>query len=380
MDDVTLHRHLVNRQGSRRDLNTPCLLVDIDALDRNIGRMAAFAAANGLKLRPHAKTHKSVEVARRQIVAGACGVCCAKIGEAEVLAEGGITALHITSPVVSAPAIDRLMRLATQSDQIMVVVDNLDNVASLARAATETRLELDVIIDIDPGMRRTGVASAAAAVDIARAARSCPSLRYRGVQFYCGIEQHIESFEARRIAVAMRTDYLREVIQALTADGAPPEIVTGGGTGTHEIDAELGVFTELQVGSYVFMDAQYLACGVRDVSGPPYETALFVDTRVVSVNAVGLVTVDGGLKAFASEAGPPVIVAGAPEGSAYVFMGDEHGAIMLPAGSVAPRLGDIVSLRAPHCDPTVNLYDTYHVVSGDTLKALWPVSARGRSR
>ena len=173
---------------------------------------------------------------------------------------------------------------------------------------------------------------------------------------------------------------LRAVIDALAAVGGRPRIVTGGGTGSHRIDATLGLFTELQVGSYVFMDAQYLACDLTgDDEASPFETALMIDARVVSANTPGLVTLDAGLKAFSTDAGPPLVLSGAPAGATYRFMGDEHGALTLPEGATLP-LAHVVTLGAPHCDPTVNLYDTYHVVQGDTLRALWPVAARGRSR
>ena len=380
MHDSALHAHLLGQPGSRRRLNTPCLIVDIDALDRNISGMADWARTRGVNLRPHAKTHKSVDISRRQIGAGAVGMCCAKIGEAEVLAEGGIGGLLITSPVVAAPAVQRLLALRQSVPELLVVTDHPANVAALADAADRARTTLQVIIDIDPGFHRTGVASPQDAVALARLIRTRPSLQLAGVQFYCGTDQHIERYDERQSAVSRRIDYLNQVIGALTRDDAAPAIVTGGGTGTHHIDAALGVFTELQVGSYVFMDEQYRACDLRDSATVPFETALFVDTRVVSANVPDLVTVNGGLKAFASEGGPPRIVAGAPTDAYYEFMGDEHGGIVLPAAAVAPRLDDLVTFSTPHCDPTVNLYDTYHVVSGDTLQALWPVSARGRSR
>jgi len=172
---------------------------------------------------------------------------------------------------------------------------------------------------------------------------------------------------------------LTETLAALKAAGLPAPIVTGGGTGTHAIDAELGVFTELQVGSYVFMDHQYEVCALREGGPQPFETSLMVDSRVISANHPMLATIDAGLKAFATEAGPPPILAGVAEGSQYRFMGDEHGAVVPPRGVAPPALGERVTLAAPHCDPTVNLYDAYHVVRGDTLEAIWPVSARGRS-
>jgi D-serine deaminase-like pyridoxal phosphate-dependent protein len=380
MTDEELHAHLIDRQGSRRDLNTPVLVIELDALTRNIARMASFAAAHGLKLRPHAKTHKSPEIARRQVAAGAVGACCAKLGEAEVLADGGVTrGLHITSPVVSAPAMRRLAALNARTEDLMCVVDNLDNVRALGEAAKGGK-PLTVIVDIDPGIHRTGVASPEAALALFEAICAEPSLRYGGVQCYCGREQHIAGFAERKAAMEDRAVLIRDVISALTEAGGAPAIVTGGGTGTHRIDAGMGLFTELQVGSYVFMDSQYLACDLTgDDDGSPFETSLMIDARVVSDNAKGMVTLDAGFKAFSTDAEAPVVLAGAPAGAKYFFMGDEHGALVVPDGE-PPALAEIVTLGAPHCDPTVNLHDTYHVVQGDTLRALWPIAARGRSR
>ena len=379
--DRRLHGELIGRQGSRRSLNTPALVLDLDALDRNIATMAAIATAKGVDLRPHAKTHKSVDIAQRQIAAGAVGLCCAKLGEAETLAEGGIPGLHITSPVVSPSAIARLAALNATAERLSVVCDHPDNAAALAAAISAER-PLTVVVDIDPGIKRTGVASAAAAVTLAKLIEAAPSLRYGGVQFYCGREQHIEDWAERRKAVEERTVYLQGVITALAAAGLPPPIVTGSGTGTHRIDLELGVFTELQVGSYVFMDDQYRACDLagQGADQPPYEASLFVDSRVVSANAGGLVTVDAGFKAFATEGHPPTVGEGAPEGARFAFMGDEHGAVIAPDIASKLTISDRVVLGVPHCDPTVDLYDSYHVVSGDTLVDIWPVSARGRSR
>jgi D-serine deaminase-like pyridoxal phosphate-dependent protein len=379
--DLRLHGDLIGRQGSRRSLNTPVLVLDLDVLDRNIATMAALAASKGMALRPHAKTHKSVDIARRQVAAGALGLCCAKLGEAETLAEGGIEGLHITSPVVSPSAIARLIALNGRMDRLSAVVDHPANVAALAQAASADR-PLTVIIDIDPGIKRTGVASAEAAVELVQAIAAAPSLRYGGVQFYCGREQHIEDFTERRDAVRKRTDYLLRVIGALTTAGHPPVIVTGSGTGTHRIDLELGVFTELQVGSYVFMDDQYRACDLagEGADRPPYGASLFVDARVVSASAHGLVTVDAGFKAFSTEGHPPTAGEGAPEGTKFMFMGDEHGALVASGIEDGLTVGDRVVLSVPHCDPTANLYDSYHVVQDDTLVGIWPVSARGQSR
>ena len=362
----------------RADLNTPALTLDRAAFAANVAAMAAFAHAHRLALRPHAKTHKSADIARAQLAAGAVGLCCAKLGEAEALADEGITGIHLTSPVVTPPAIARLIALNAVSPRLSVVADHPDNVAALARAA-RAQTPLTVLVDIDPWNRRTGVASAGAALDLAQAVTAADSLTYGGVQFYCGSQQHIPDFAERRAAIAERTAYLSEIVALLTAHDLAPPVITGGGTGSYAIDAELGVLTELQVGSYIFMDREYGDCDLDGSGTPPFATALTVDASVVSANAAGLVTIDAGLKAFATEAGPPPIVAGAPAGSSYRFMGDEHGGITLPADAPTPALGSRIVLATPHCDPTVNLYDAYHVMDGDTLVAIWPVTARGRS-
>ena len=375
-----LHRHLVGQQGSRRSLNTPALVLDLDMLDRNIAEMAAFAKAHNVQLRPHSKTHKSADVARRQIAAGALGVCCAKLGEAEALAEQGIESLHITSPVVTPQAIDRLVALNAKVSGLMIVVDHPANAEALAAAAAKAGKPLTVVIDIDPGMHRTGVASPDDAVALVKKVAGLKSLRYAGVQFYCGSHQHIKGFAERKASIEERTAYLKGIIDRLVAAGLKPGIVTGSGTGTHFIDAKLGVFTELQVGSYVFMDHDYAVCDLRGLDQPTFDQALQIDARVVSANTPGMVTVDAGLKAMATEKGPPMILKGAVEGATTRFMGDEHLAVIAPEGQAAPALAEQVVLVPPHCDPTVNMYESYHVVKGDTLVDIWPVTARGRSR
>ena len=380
MEAEKLHRHLIGQQGSRRSLNTPALVLDLDMLDRNIAEMAKFAKAHNVRLRPHSKTHKSADIARRQIAAGALGVCCAKLGEAEALGEQGISGLHITSPVVTPQAIDRLMALNGKVEGLMVVVDHPANVEALDAAAGKAGRKLTVIIDIDPGLHRTGVATPDGVVELVRKVVGSKNLVYAGVQFYCGRHQHIVDFQQRKAEIEERTEYLKVSLAKLEAAKLKPGIVTGSGTGTHYIDAKLGVFTELQVGSYVFMDHDYNVCDLRGLDKPTFEQALQIDARVVSSNTPGMVTVDAGLKAMATEKGPPMILKGAVEGATTRFMGDEHLAVIAPEGKSPPGHGEQVILTPPHCDPTVNLYEAYHVVKGDTLVEIWPVTARGRSR
>lgn len=379
-DDLTLHAHLIGRQGSRADLNTPVLVLDVEALDRNIAALAALVAAKGVGLRPHAKTHKSIDIAKRQLAAGALGVCCAKIGEAEVLAGGGIIGILITSPVAAPRAIERLAALAARAEGLMAVVDHPAVAMRIDAALAGVGAMLDIVIDIDPGIARTGVASPAAAVAVAQAIAALPNFRYRGVQYYCGSQQHIEDYAERRAAIVERTDYLKSVIAALTDAGFAPDIITGSGTGTHRIDLDLGAFTEYQTGSYVFMDKQYEDCDLTGDGSAPFETALGVDARVVSANHSGLVTIDAGFKALSTDGGVAVVRRGAPETAFFAFMGDEHAALVSPGIGEQLAPGDPVTLTVPHCDPTVNLYDHYHIVTGDTLVDIWPVNARGRAR
>jgi 3-hydroxy-D-aspartate aldolase len=366
---------LIGLPGSRWQLGTPVLVLDLDALDRNIERMARFAAEHGVALRPHVKTHKTPEIGWRQRDAGAIGLSCAKLGEAEVMAAAGLDdGLLITSPIVTAPALERLAALHARTRGLACVVDHPLGVAAMAQALAGTGKPLDVLIDIDPGFHRTGVTSPEAAVALWQAIEAAPALRYRGVQFYCGAQQHIPDFADRSATIIEKADILRTTLAALAEAGAPAGVVTGGGTGTHRIDVTLNLFTELQPGSYVVMDQEYAAC---DLTGnePPFDIALSVQSSVISANTPGMVTLDAGIKAFATDGGIPFVLSGAPANAAYGFMGDEHGAL-----SADLPLGEVVSLGVSHCDPTINLYDTYHVVRGDTLIALWPVAARGRSR
>lgn len=357
---------------ARCGLPTPALVIDRPALDRNIAKMAGFAAAHGLALRPHAKTHKSATIAQRQIAAGAVGVCCAKLGEAEALVAEGIGDILLTSPVVRDDAIRRLVALAAGPPRLCLVVDHPEPTARIASAAAAAGLTLPVLIDVDPGLHRTGVASPQAAVELAQRIASTPSLRLDGVQFYCGREQHIQSLAERRAVIVERTDYLHKVIAALAVAGHTVARVSGSGTGTFMLDAALGVLTELQCGSYVFMDREYLDCALDDGHAPTFEPALYVDATVISANHASHVTVDAGFKALAADAGPPAVVGGGE----YRFMGDEHGAVI--GASPPPRLGGRLSLLQGHCDPTVNLHDVYAVVDEGRVVEFWPVTARGR--
>lgn len=359
----------------RDEVTTPSLVLDVDALDGNIDIMVEFARSQGVGLRPHAKSHKSVDISRRLIEAGALGACCATLGEAEALAAGGIGGLLITSPVTAPSMLKRLEHLLGKGADVMVVADNVGNIGGLADAAASSAVRLPVIVELDVGTGRTGCASVADAVAVARAIAGHDSLRFAGVQAYWGHLQQVMPYAERRRLVEAQGLRLGELVSALTALDMAPAIVTGGGTGTHRIDATLGLFTELQSGSFIFLDSLYGAIELAP-GGNPFTPSLFVAASVVSASHPGKVIINAGLKALATDSGKPVPVLGSPEAARFRFMGDEHGAIEF-GNHPAPALGAVVELLTPHCDPTVNLYSSYKIVRGGDVIGEWPISARG---
>lgn len=366
---------LLQQQGSRHALASPALLLDLDAFEANIVTMAGWAKEKGIGLRPHAKTHKCSRIAKAQVAAGAKGACVATISEAEVLAGAGIPGVLITSTIVTEDKIARLKALNERAEGLMVIADDPGNVDRLAAAATDGK-PLKVVVDVEVGCGRTGVADVPQALVLIDRIASHASLRFAGLQAYDGDVQAIPDYHERAAALAGHLVPLRAVLTALSDRGQKPAIVSGGGTGTHHIDGDGGLFTELQAGSYVFMDRIYGSCDLRNGGTGTFRQSLFVKTTVISAAKPGYVTTDAGLKAFATDGGAPVIARGAPEGAAYSFMGDEHGRISFgPGQSLA--VGQQVECVPPHCDPTANLYDCYHVVRGDTLVDIWPIDARG---
>ena len=376
--DLQINAPLIGVPGGRHLLDTPALLIDLPVMTRNIERMAAFAKSRGIGLRPHVKTHKSVEIARRQVAAGAIGVSCVTMGEAEVMVEGGIPGVLITSPAVTPSKIARLMKLAQRArpGDVMVVVDSPRNLADLVQAASALTHPLDVLVDYGAGYNRTGAATQAQVLELAKLVAAEPRLRLRGLQSYAGNLQHIVARDQRSAAASGLRETVAGIVAAARRQGLNFEIVTGAGTGTHDLDSQENAFTELQAGSYVFMDAEYTQVLSSDGQPSPFEVSLFVQTAVVSTNAADWVTVDGGTKG-STDSGAPLVARGVDPASRYAFFGDEHGKLMLPGGP-RPALGARVEFVTPHCDPTVNLYDAYHVVDGGTLLAIWPVDARGK--
>ena len=369
---------LIGQQGSRWRLPTPALVVDLDRLEANIARMAARTKAAGLALRPHAKTHKSSFIAKAQIAAGASGACCAKPGEAEALAAAGVRGLLITSPIASEDVAERCAALTALDPDLMVTVDNAIGAHALQAACAAAATAIGVVIDVDVGMGRTGVASVAAAVALADVIAGCPDLRLRGVQGYGGSWQHLEGAEVRLAAVQAGMPRLTAAVESLRAKGHACPLVTGGGTGTVTADIATGVLTELQCGSYVFMDNQYADALGADDDGA-FATSLMVQSRVISANAKAWVTIDAGLKAFATDGPPPRPLTAPFAGAAYFYFGDEHGGLPRPDGAPV-TLGERVELMVPHCDPTVDRYGAYHLVRGDVLVDIVPIEAARQSR
>ncbi len=369
---------LVGKPGGLRELTTPALVLDLDAFEQNIAAYQRQINLHGLRARPHAKSHKCAEIARRQIAAGAVGVCTASLHEAEALVAEGINDLLITSPVIGAGKLDRLVQLLERGATVAVVVDDQESAASMAAAAHRAGHTLDVMIDVDLGMGRTGVSDMDAALRLVDLVCEREGVRYRGLQAYSGRVQHIEKFAERDEVYCGQLRSLSALIAALDQRGLKPGTVSGGGTGTLEFDCRDGILTEHQAGSYIFMDVEYGAVRLRaNDAGAPFATSLFLHSTVISRNVPGQVTIDAGLKSFATDGPLPSVSAGAPAGTAYSFFGDEHGCLTFPAATDRLALGSVVAFVTPHCDPTINLHDVLHVVRQDTVVDIWPIVGRG---
>jgi D-serine deaminase-like pyridoxal phosphate-dependent protein len=354
-------------------LETPALVLDRGALERNIQCMAETGRQAGVALRPHAKTHKSPHIALLQMRAGAVGIACATVAEAEALAAAGITGLLITSPMMGAAKFDRLARL-NRNHGVTVVADDSAQVTGLLAALHPGDRRLRVAVDVDVGQARTGVTDLAAGVALARMIAAEPQLEFAGIQGFAGHAQHIIDPEGRKAATARSAATLMSFAKALGGAGLPPDLITGSGTGTYGLDAR-GPYNELQVGSYVFMDADYARIKDERGQGLSFAPSLFALASVVSTNRPGQVTVDAGTKALATNGPSPCVIIGAPNGTAYKFAGDEHGILTIPNGAPPPRLGARVLIGATHCDPTVNLHRSFNLFENGNVEQ-WPICGR----
>ncbi|MCP4819816.1 MAG: DSD1 family PLP-dependent enzyme [Shimia sp.] len=357
---------------------TPALVLDLDALERNVAKMGDYARSHGMRHRVHGKMHKSVDVAKLQMrLGGAIGVCCQKVSEAEAFVRGGIPDVLVSNQVRDLRMIDRLAQLPKLGATVSVCVDDLANVSELSQAAQRHGFVLEVLVEIDCGAGRCGVSDPAQAVAIAQAVKAAEGLRFAGVQAYQGAMQHLTTYAEREAAAAAAHAVVKQVLEAMQGAGIKAELVTGGGTGSFEFESASGLYNELQCGSYAFMDADYGqvlgANGARLDTGH-WENALFVLSSVMSATQPGKAIVDAGLKAMSMESGLPLVFG--REDLAYVEASDEHGAIVDPKGALS--ISDKVRLVPGHCDPTCNLHDWYVGVRNGVVECLWPVSARGK--
>lgn len=361
------------------DVQTPCLILDLDALERNVGKMGEYAKAHGMRLRSHGKMHKSVDVQKLQErLGGAIGVCCQKVSEAEVFARGGIKDILVSNEVRDPVKIDRLARLPKRGARISVCVDDPANVAELAAAAQKHGTMLECLVEIDCGQGRCGVGTAGAAIEIARAIDKTPGLKFAGIQAYQGAMQHLENYADRKAKLDTAVAVTRSVVEALRAAGLNPELVSGGGTGSYYFESNSGVYNELQCGSYAFMDADYGRIKDRHdkrIDRGEWENALFILTSVMSHAKPGQAVCDAGLKVQSLDSGLPVVYG--RDDVRYVSASDEHGVIEDPRGVL--RINEKLKLVPGHCDPTCNLHDWYVGVRNGKVEVVWPVSARGKS-
>jgi len=361
------------------DIQTPALVLDLDALERNIKKMGDYAAAHGMRHRVHGKMHKSVDVAKLQErLGGAVGVCCQKVSEAEVFVRGGIKDVLVSNQVRDPMKIDRLAQLPTLGSRIIVCVDDLANVAELSAAAQKHGTQLEIFVEIDCGAGRCGVTTTEAVVEIAQAVEAAEGLKFTGIQAYQGAMQHMDSYEDRKAKLDVAITQVQDAVEGLKAAGIDCELVSGGGTGSYYFESNSGVYNELQCGSYAFMDADYGRILDKDgkrIDQGEWENAFFILTQVMSHAKADKAIVDAGLKAQSVDSGLPVIFG--RDDVEYVKCSDEHGVVADPDGKLA--VGEKLRLVPGHCDPTANVHDWYVGVRNGKVETLWPVSARGKA-
>ena len=361
------------------DIQTPCLILDLDALERNIRKMGDYAKNMGMRHRVHGKMHKSVDVALLQEkLGGSCGVCCQKVSEAEVFVRGGIKDILVSNQVRDAAKIDRLARIPKLGARTIVCVDDEANVADISAAAVKHGTQLECLVEIDCGAGRCGVNTTAAVIDIAKAIAAAPNLKFSGLQAYQGAMQHIDKYEDRKAEIEVAVAMVADAVKALKALGINCEIVGGGGTGSYYFESASGVYNELQCGSYAFMDADYgriLDKQGNRIDRGEWENALFILTSVMSHTKADKAIVDAGLKVQSVDSGLPVVFGRTDV--KYIKCSDEHGVVEDSKGIL--KVGDKLKLIPGHCDPTCNVHDWYVGVRNGMVEKLWPVSARGKA-
>lgn len=361
------------------DIQTPCLVVDLDALERNIKKMGDFAKQMGVRHRVHGKMHKSVDIALLQEELGdACGVCCQKVSEAEVFARGGIKDVLVSNQVRDPQKIKRLARIPKLGARTLCCVDDVTNVADLSAAAVAEGTQIECLVEIDCGAGRCGVNTTEAVVEIAKAIEAAPGLKFGGIQAYQGAMQHMDEYSARKAKIDIAVAQVKDAVDTLASMGIECDIVGGGGTGSYYFEGNSGVYNELQCGSYAFMDADYGRILDKDgkrIDQGEWENALFILTSVMSHTKADKAICDAGLKVQSVDSGLPFIFGRTDV--EYVKCSDEHGVISDPKGVLA--INEKLRLVPGHCDPTCNVHDWYVGVRGGKVEKLWPVDARGKA-
>lgn len=360
------------------EIDTPALLIDLDTCESNLAKMARKVKGSGVHLRPHAKTHKCPVIAHQQVALGARGVCCQKVDEAEAMVQAGVRDVLISNEVVGKSKLQRLAAHARMA-RIGVCVDDGRNVTDLNDAALAFGAQIDVLIEIDVGMNRCGVASGEEALTLARAVDACAGLRLRGIQAYHGKAQHVRDYDERGRLLVQAIKKARYTRDLLLRHGLCCDIVSGAGTGSHPFELQSEVYNELQVGSYIFMDADYLRnLDKEGKNDHEFQPSLFVYTTVMSHPTADRAVVDAGMKALSVDSGLPVVWD--DKGLEYVSVSDEHGVLSLNPDHSPVAVGDKLRLLPGHCDPTVNLYDYFVGTRANRVEGLWPITARGPGR
>ncbi len=364
---------------SKWELDTPALCVDLDALEANLATLQATVSRNGIASRPHAKTHKCPAIARLQLESGSVGICTAKVSEAEVMLEHGIERVLMTTANVTPFKIERAMGLTRWYPGFVHATDTPENARDLSEAAQAAGVTADVVVDVDPGGHRTGITAGRPALELAQLVDRLPALRLRGMLCYDGGSQHVHGFQERRAQTLERLAPAAETFEMMERAGLDTEIFSGGGTGTYNIDHETPGFTDVQVGSYVFMDAQYLAIGGATDSEvySDFEPSLTILTTVLNSQYAGRVTTDAGAKACTINQPWPIVKG--ESGMSYRSGSDEFGTLRYENPSRTYQVGDKLELIVSHCDPVVNLYDQMYATRNDRVEAVWRIAARGRS-
>ena len=366
-------------------LNTPSLLIDKSVLLKNIKTMSDYTIKNKINLRPHAKSHKISEIAKMQIKHGAIGICVATLYEAEVMSKNNIENILITTPITNLNSENKLCKLIKSSKNIMLIIDSIYGLKFLEKIAIKIKKRINILVDCDimgigsNKIRRTGAKSIKEIVNLASLININEHLNYMGITAYAGDVQHINNYNERKIETTIRHNYLNKVINKLKKENLSPQIISGGGTGSYDIDTKSKLFTELQTGSYIFNDVEYDNVNTYKSNTNPFKSGLFIASSIISIIDDYNYIVDAGLKAFSTDSKYlPKPMGSLPKNSKYTFMGDEHGKITLPRESNKKlNYGEIIIIQPSHCDPTVNLYDKCYLIEKDKISKYWFVDARG---